>query len=217
MTDVWPWATLVLLGAFHGVNPAMGWLFAVGLGLQERDRAAVQRALIPIALGHAASIASVVAAVGAARALIDPYAVRLASAGVLVVFSAYRLLRGSRHRARVGMRVGFSDLTLWSFLTSTAHGAGLMVVPALLGLPAGGGHAATAHSQLAMGAAVADSVGQALATVAVHTLAMLAVAGAVALVVFDRVGLGFLRRAWVNIDLLWALALVAAGALMFVF
>lgn len=216
MTHLWPWVTLALLGAFHGINPAMGWLFAVGLGLQERDRAAVLRALVPIALGHAASIATVVVAVWAARVLIDPHAVQLAAGGVLAAFGAYRLLRGFRHRARVGMRVGFSDLVLWSFLTSTAHGAGLMVVPPLLGLSGAGDPAATANPHLAIGAAVAGSVAQALAAVGLHTLAMIAVAGAVAVVVFDRVGLGILRRAWVNLDLLWGLALVGAGLLMLV-
>jgi len=104
MTEAWPWVTLVLLGAFHGVNPAMGWLFAVGLGLQERRRAAVLRSLVPIALGHAASITAVVAVVAAAWAVIDPGAVRLVAGGVIVAFGAYRLARGWRHRARVGMR-----------------------------------------------------------------------------------------------------------------
>ena len=51
-----PWevlGVLVLLGAYHGVNPGMGWLFALSLGLQQRSRKAVLWALVPIALGHA--------------------------------------------------------------------------------------------------------------------------------------------------------------------
>lgn len=58
-TEIWPWVTLFLLGAYHGINPGMGWLFAVALGLQERTRAAVLRALPPIALGHLVSIGAV--------------------------------------------------------------------------------------------------------------------------------------------------------------
>ncbi len=212
MTDPWPWAALALLGAFHGLNPAMGWLFAVALGLQERDRRAVLRALVPVALGHAASIAAVAAVVAAARALIDLRLLEAGAAAALLGFGAWRLLRGFRHRSRVGMRVGFPDLLLWSFLASTGHGAGLMIVPALLRLPADGAAAAHAHGALA--GTIAGSAGQALAAVGVHTLAMLAAAAAVAVVVFDRVGLGILRRAWVNLDLVWALALLATGALM---
>ncbi len=214
MTDFWPWVALALLGAFHGLNPAMGWLFAVALGLQARDRSAVLRALVPIAVGHAASIAAVAAAVALARASIDPRSLRLAAAAALLAAGVWRLVRGMRHRTRVGMQVGFRELALWSFFAATAHGAGLMVVPALLGLPRAGGHPATAHPHVSADAALASSVGQGLAAAAVHTAAMLAVAGAVALVVFDRVGLGILRKAWINFDLLWALALLGTGALM---
>ena len=56
MYELWPWFVLAGLGAFHGANPAMGWLFAVALGLHEGSLTAVLRALPPIALGHAASI-----------------------------------------------------------------------------------------------------------------------------------------------------------------
>lgn len=215
--EIWPWATLVLLGVFHGVNPAMGWLFAVGLGLQEQNRRAVLRSLVPIALGHAVSIGAVVAVVGVARVLVDPHTFQLAAAGVILVFGGYRLARGSRHgRARVGMRVNFFDLTFWSFLMATAHGAGLMVVPALLGLPVANDPATLSNPHLGMVIAVGSSFGVALAAVAVHTFAMLIVAGAIAVVIFDRVGLAILRRAWVNLDLLWALVLLCAGGILLV-
>ncbi len=216
MTDLWPWATLAVLGAFHGINPAMGWLFAVGLALQQGRRAAVCQALIPIALGHAASIAAVAATAWMARALVDPRPLRLTAAGVLVAFGTYRLVRGSRHRTRVGMQVGFRDLALWSFLAATGHGAGLMVVPALLGLPRVGGAPVVSNPHLAIGGAVGSSIGLAVGAAAVHTFAMLAAAGSVAIIVFDRVGLAILRRGWINFDLLWALALLGAGALMLV-
>src|SRR5438876_12336085 len=54
------WTALLILGAFHGINPAMGWLFAVALGLQEHRRAAVWRALLPLGLGHALAIAAAI-------------------------------------------------------------------------------------------------------------------------------------------------------------
>jgi hypothetical protein len=213
VADAWPWATLALLGAFHGLNPAMGWLFAVAIGLQERDRGALLRALLPIALGHAAAIALVAAAVAVARLAVGPPALRLAGAAALVGFGLYRLWAGFRHRSRVGLRVGPAGLVLWSFLASTAHGAGLMIVPPLLPLT-GVARPHAAHATAAM--SVPASMAGALIGVAVHSLAMLAVAAGVALVVFDRVGLGVLRWAWVNVDRLWAAALIVAGAFVLV-
>ena len=59
--DAWPWLALAGLGAFHGLNPAMGWLFAVALGLHRQSRRIVWLSLLPIALGHAVSVAIVVA------------------------------------------------------------------------------------------------------------------------------------------------------------
>src|SRR5436189_910716 len=108
MNDLWPWLTLFGLGAFHGINPAMGWLFAVALGLQEEKRAAVLRALPPIALGHALSIGFVIAAVLAARIALPRLALKLIAAAVLFAFGTYRLFR-SRHPNWAGMRVGFRD------------------------------------------------------------------------------------------------------------
>jgi hypothetical protein len=223
MNELWPWLTLALLGAYHGVNPAMGWLFAVALGLQERSRSAVLRAFLPIALGHAASIAAVVALVSVAQALVDLTTLRLVGAAALVLFGLYKLLAPMSHPRWVGMRVNFRDLTTWSFLMSTAHGAGLMLVPLLLRLPRGVAHAAhdmaghaghAAHMQMA--GAVAAPTGE-LAAVALHTAAMFLVMAAVAVVVFEKVGLAVLRRAWVNLDLVWAVALIASGALSFIF
>ena len=214
MTDPWAWWTLAGLGAFHGVNPAMGWLFAVALGLQERSRAAVLRALLPIALGHAISIGAVVALIGALRTFLNPTALRVPAAVLLIGFGVYRLV--ARHRARPGMQVGFFDLTLWSFLMATAHGAGLMLVPVLLGMRLGQSGEPASHAHHAMGPAVGDTVGRALAAIGVHTLAMLLVAGLVAVIVYEWVGVAFLRRGWVNLDLLWIFALIAAGAILLV-
>jgi hypothetical protein len=217
MNGPWPWVTLALLGAYHGLNPGMGWLFAVARGLQDQRREAVLRSLLPIALGHAASIALVVALVGGAQTLAAPGPVRAVGAVVLILFGVFKLLRPRSHPHWVGMRIGAGELALWSFLMATAHGAGLMLFPVLLALPAApqgthleGAHA-HAHGASAIGGGPA-SLGQDAAAVLVHTLAMLLVMGAVALVVYEKVGLAVLRRAWINLDLIWAVAIVAAGA-----
>jgi hypothetical protein len=207
----WSWAALAGLGAFHGLNPAMGWLFAVALGMQERRRVGVLRALPPIAVGHAASIAIVAGAmVGlAASPAIPRRALAVAGGVILVAFGMWRLVR-QRHPTWVGMRVGFKDLAMWSFLMASAHGAGLMLMPVLIHLdpskvPAHAGHA------MAMGGAMPSS---AFAAVVVHTGAMLAVMALVALVVYETVGVAVLRKIWINLDLIWGGALIAAGIIM---
>jgi len=132
VNEAWPWMALLGLGAFHGINPGMGWLFAVALGLQEQRRSAVWNALPPIAVGHALSVGLVVALVALIHASIPYWVLRWIAAAVLIGFGVYRLVR-ARHPRWVGMRVGFRDLTLWSFLMASAHGAGLMLVPVFLG------------------------------------------------------------------------------------
>ena len=211
MSEGWPWLALALLGAYHGLNPAMGWLFAVALGLQERRRGAVLQALPPIALGHAFAILVAVLVVGVAQILVPLDALRYICAGVLILFGLYKLIR-RKHPRWVGMRVGFRDLTAWSFLMSMAHGAGLMLVPILLrlseptrGTPDAGEHAAHV-AQTSSATVLAD-----LTAVGLHTLAMFAVMGSVAIVVYEKLGLMILKRTWFNVDLLWAGALVAAG------
>lgn len=209
---IWPWVALAGLGAFHGVNPAMGWLFAVALGLQSGERGAVARALPPIALGHAGSIAIVAIIVVLAQTAFDPLPLQLAAAVTLIGFGLYRLLRSHRHRFRAGMLAGAGDLVVWSFLMATAHGAGLMIVPVLLKLPLcapPGMTAADAHGALM--AALAGSLWTGLLAVVVHTAAMLLVAGAIAWLVLRWLGLGVLRSSWINLDVLWSTALIGVG------
>ena len=141
MSELWPWLAVFGLGIFHGINPAMGWLFAVALGLQEQKRTAVLRALPPMVLGHALSIGIIIAAVLLARVSRSASTLKIAAAAILFAFGLYRLLR-SRHPNWVGMRVGFGDLTLWSFVMASAHGAGLMLIPFFLPSPTDG---RTAH------------------------------------------------------------------------
>ena len=197
----WPWAALVLLGAYHGINPGMGWLFAVARGLQEKSRQAVLSSLLPIAIGHEASIVIVVIAVSLTEQFVPPYLVRLIAALVLVSFGLYKLARPRSHPGGFGMRVGFAGLAGWSFLMSSAHGAGLMLAPVLLGLPVASAYHSL--SEISLLAAVAASV---------HVAAMLIVMGVVAVVVYEKVGLGFLRRSWFNLDLGWSLVLIGTGA-----
>jgi hypothetical protein len=214
MNEIWPWVSLALLGAFHGFNPAMGWLFAVALGLQERSRAAIYGAFGPIALGHALSIAVVVVGVTLAQNVVTPGALRVAGAGVLVLFGLYKLVRAA-HPRWVGMRVNFRDLTLWSFLMASAHGAGLMLTPILLELSpaaAASSHAGHAAHGMAMGTAAAAPYAEAAAVV-LHTGVMFVVMAVLAVLVYEKLGTAILRRAWLNLDRLWALALVAVGLL----
>jgi hypothetical protein len=203
---VWPWFALVVLGAYHGLNPGMGWLFAVVLGLQERRRMAVLRALPPIALGHEASIGLVAALLALAQAVAAADLLRPVSAVVLIGFGIFKLARSQWHPRWVGMRVSGRDLVLWSFLMSSAHGAGLMLVPVLLGLPVPPAAADLPTIGLASQTLIQDA-----AAVLVHTLAMLVVMGAVALLVYEKLGVDVLRRAWLNVDLLWAAAVLGAG------
>lgn len=210
----WPWVALTGLGVFHGLNPAMGWLFAVALGLQEREESVVRRALLPIAAGHAASIALVVVLFGALSVVAPPGALAGISAGALIGFGVWRLARLRRHPRWVGMRVGFRDLTIWSFLMSTAHGAGLMLAPALLGLAAAAPLDLAPDHHLQAAGALSGSTATAFLAVAVHTASMLAAAGAIATVVYRVVGLSILRSAWVNLDVLWAASLISAGVLL---
>ncbi|MFN8472675.1 MAG: hypothetical protein U0822_10830 [Anaerolineae bacterium] len=290
MNELWPWLTLALLGAYHGLNPGMGWLFAVGLGLQERSRRAVLRAFFPIALGHAVSVAAVVALVAMAEAFVAPSVLRNVGGVALIGFGLYKLVAPMSHPRWVGMRVSFRDLVVWSFLMATAHGAGFMLAPVLLHMtpttlpqaayaapPAaivsvaqttaaedgsycpplrdlGQAASATDHTDYAHhgmdhgtsqavyqeagepGQTVALSAGghmdhmahagelSAVGTplpfaeawaVGVHTLAMFGVMAVVAVVVFEKLGLAILRRAWFNLDRMWAVALIGAGVLTF--
>ena len=219
MRDLWPWLTLFGLGAFHGINPGMGWLFAVALGLQEKSRRRVWAALPPIAVGHALSIGIVTAVLWLAQASLPGRALRYGAAALLFGFGLYRLLR-SRHPSWVGMRVGFRDLVVWSFLMASAHGAGLMLIPVLLGWSQGqeghmghGGHDHHPMPGLTPQQIVAslDPL-RWLAAVGVHTAGHLLVAALIAVLVYEKLGLAMLQRAWFNLDLVWVIALMLSGA-----
>jgi hypothetical protein len=197
---------LVALGAFHGLNPGMGWLFAVARGLQERSRALLLQSLPAIAGGHAASVFVVAAVVTLTGSVLTSRVVSIAGGVLLVAFGLWRLL-SSRHFRWVGMRLSLWQLAGWSFLMSSAHGAGLMLLPVLThGSVTVSGHA---HG---MTGAAGDALSAAVFVTLVHTLAMFVVAGTIAVLVYEVVGLAILRKAWFNLDRLWAAALIAAGA-----
>jgi len=217
VSELWPWLAVFGLGLFHGINPAMGWLFAVALGLQEQKRAAVLRALPPIALGHALSIGIIIAVLLLARVAVPPRTLKIAAAAILFGFGLFRLLR-SRHPNWVGMRVGFGDLTLWSFVMASAHGAGLMLVPFFLPSPAGEpSHHHEAHQMHAWAFANFSAPSLLIAAVVIHTLGYLVITALVAIVVYENLGVAILRHAWFNIDLLWMLALMITGVFILVF
>jgi energy-converting hydrogenase Eha subunit E len=200
------WLTLAGLGAYHGLNPAMGWLFAVSLGLQHGERRAVTRSFLPIAIGHELSVVIVAALVLGLGVVADPAVLHIGAAAVLIGFGLWRFARPRAHPRWTTMRVNRRELTLWSFLMSSAHGAGLMVAPVLLG-----GAAASASEGHDLAMASSSPVDVAAVGVALHLVAMVAVMATVALVVYTKVGVEILRRAWVNTDALWAGAFVLAG------
>ncbi|WP_308366097.1 MULTISPECIES: hypothetical protein [unclassified Microbulbifer] len=196
---------MIALGAFHGLNPGMGWLFALSLGLQQHSGRVIWISLFPIAIGHAAAIVAVVLIVLAGLQVISFHRLQWLTAVLLLGFGIYKLFNYYRHPRWVGMKVGMRDLLLWSFLMATAHGAGLMVIPALLGVAAEQkSHHAGGHPAMPEGGAMLLAVGA-------HTLSMLLVMGAVAWIVYRKLGLSVLRQKWINFDLIWAVALLVVG------
>jgi hypothetical protein len=207
---LWPWVALALLGALHGLNPGMGWLFAVALGLQERDRRAVWGALLPMAVGHAAAIGAAVAIAWAIGWALPATTVRWGVAATLLGFGLFRLTR-HRHPRWAAMRVSRGDLVLWSFLMASAHGAGLMALPLVLTASTFAGHAAQHH--IVSAGVVPATLDVGLIATGIHTAGYLAVTMLLAVAVYERLGLRVLRAAWVNLDLVWGAALIGTGVL----
>jgi hypothetical protein len=209
----WGWAALFLLGAYHGINPGMGWLFAVARGMQEQATKAVARAIVPISLGHALSIGAAVALAGLVQIILPLGYVQFIVALALVSLGIFRLLR-RKHFAWGGMQVGFRDLLFWSFLMASAHGAGLMVLPLVLhssgAMTMAGGREHHMHS------APAGSAWTGVSATLVHTFGYLSVTACIAILVYRKFGLSLLRKGWFNLDLLWAGALIIAGCVALV-
>lgn len=211
---MWHWTALFLLGAYHGLNPAMGWLFAVALGLQEKTGKAVVNSLLPPGAGHLISVGVVLGVAQAMQFTLPLSTVRIVAAVALIAFGIYRLVR-RRHPRWVGMRVSSRDLTLWSFLMASAHGAGLMLLPFVLTSQPQTMPDAHAHHMMMTGAmqVPTSTTMQWWFPVAFHTAGYLLATAALAMIVYYKVGIAVLRRAWFNFDLLWVGALIAAGIL----
>ena len=189
------WMLVGLLGTYHGLNPAMGWLLATALGLQERRASAVMQALPPIFLGHAASVAVVIAAAALADQLVPADTLRWIGAAVLLGSSVV-VLRRRAHPRGGGMRLGAGGLVAWSFVMASSHGAGLMLLPALFG-PTHAHHAAPPAG---------------IAVLVVHSAAMLLAMTTAALLAFRLTGVvGALRRVWIDTNAVWSIALAASG------
>ena len=204
------WHAMVFLGAYHGINPGMGWLFAVALGMQQGHARGVWRALPPIALGHAVAVGVVLLCVGLAQVVIPMDTLRVLVAVMLTMLGLYRLWR-HRHPRFGGMQVGFRDLTVWSFLMASAHGAGFMVVPFVMSAPmvSAAGHEHMHHMAEASNGAAAGAM-----AVTIHTLSYFVVMTMAAWIVYRKLGLSLLRKAWLNVDWMWAGALVLTGLIV---
>jgi len=205
--DLWPWIIVAMLGVYHGINPAMGWLFAVALGLHRGSQRVVAVSLVPIALGHLASTALMVAAFLLLGRMVDRAILVRLAAGALIAWAIWHALYGHRRRPLVGMQTGLLGLAAWSFVMASAHGAGLMLVPALLPLCA-----PSAPSAQLTDAAVLP----ALAALGLHAAAMLATIALISLAVYHWIGVAFLRRGWINLDLVWTAALLVCGVILLV-
>lgn len=208
MNNAWAWLTIAGLGAFHGLNPAMGWLFAVALGLHRQNRTIILQALPSIAVGHALSVAIIVSAVIMAGFVVSERAVLAASGLLLIGWAIYHQIYGHRHRVRFGMKIGLAGLTVWSFLMATAHGAGLMLLPVVIPL------CLSSSAAKNMMPEASSATATMLTAVGVHTAAMLVVTGAIAILVYEWIGVAVLRNAWINLDLIWVVALATTGVIL---
>jgi hypothetical protein len=146
--------------------------------------------------------------------LADTSALHMGAGIALVVFGIFRFVKPRAHFRWVKARVSRGELAWWSFLMSSAHGAGLMVAPVLLGAGAAGEAEAQDHTLAAVEEHSMSLTGSGVA-VLLHVGAMVAVMGLIAVLVYDRWGLSVLRRSWVNLDAVWAGAFVLAGLVTF--
>ncbi|AKP00151.1 hypothetical protein MALG_05023 (plasmid) [Marinovum algicola DG 898] len=207
--DAGLWWAVVAVGVYHGLNPGMGWPLAVSSALMERRATALPQALAALATGHFLSMTAILLPFSLMVALVDwQREIRILAALIVIAMGAYLLV--NRRHPRILSRVPPSKLALWSFLAALAHGAGLMLVPMYLGLCAAdgldAGHAAAT-------ALMAANLGTALAVAAVHTLAMVLAGGALALLVYLWLGVRVVSKTWFNLDLVWAVSLVAVGGI----
>jgi hypothetical protein len=203
------WWAVIGLGAFHGLNPGMGWPLSVSAALMTHRTSALFSALGLLAIGHFLAMTIVLLPFSAMTALVHWQRELQIGAGALVLSAGLFLMLYRRH-PRFLARVSPQRLALWSFLAALAHGAGFMLLPIYLGLCGldafgAGGQAATEL--------MASNALAALGVAFVHTGAMVFAGGVVAAAIYKLMGLKFLTRGWFNLDLLWAMSLVLVGLL----
>ncbi len=203
MAELWPWLAVAGLGALHGLSPANGGMFAAACGVRMGDAAQARRALLPIGIGHLASVALVAYAFAQGVAMDRPLAQGVAGA-LLVGAAAYRLLSAATKRRVASTPAAHTGIALWSFLMSTAHGAGLMLVPALVPLCLADGPARTITAT--------GSLVLALGAVTVHMAAMLVTTGVIATRVCRGVAALERRLRETTLRRTWIAALAATGA-----
>ena len=202
------WGAVIFSGIYHGVNPGMGWPLAVSAALMEQNPRALPRALGMLAAGHFLAMIAILLPFSLMFFLVEWEVEIRVGAGIIVVAMGIYLLINQRH-PKILARVHPARLALWSFLAAMAHGAGLMLVPIYLGICAIGPDE-TGH--LAAQTLMQGNVVTAFSVAAVHTLAMTVAGGIIAAVIYVWLGLRFLSRTWLNLDVVWALSLILVGA-----
>jgi hypothetical protein len=208
------WLAVIALGAYHGLNPGMGWPLAVSNGMWAKRDQAVFATFLPLAGGHFLAMAAALLPFALFLAYLDwSQTIRIAAGGAVAAFGVYKLF--NRRHPRIAARLGPRHLTLWSFLTATAHGAGLMLAPIALGLCASGSDAAPSpafdRGHPAMSELMRSGIVTSIAVSGVHTVAMVAAGGAMAWIVYRWAGLKLLRSAWINLESVWAASLILTG------
>ena len=214
------WLTIVAIGLYHGLNPAMGWPLAVANGMAARRTRAVFATVLPLGGGHFAAMAVVLVPFAWLSWYLEwSRSIRIGAGALVVLFGIFKLLE--RRHPRALARIHPTRLAWWSFLMATAHGAGLMLLPFMLGLcvtaPAAtdASHSAglleSGHATI-MSYLARSNVSVAVSVAAVHTLAMMLAGLGMAWAVYRYLGLRFLRRAWLNLDVVWGVSLTGAGA-----
>lgn len=203
------WLAVIALGIYHGLNPTMGWPLAVANGLSAKRGAAVFATAVPLAAGHFLAMAIVLVPFALLAAYVDwSTTIRAAAGSAVALYGAYRFI--DRRHPRFLARVRPTQLAWWSLLIATAHGAGLMLVPVALGLcTAAPSDASLSHAALMR--SMNASLGIALAVALVHTAAMIGAGLAMAWAVYRYLGLGFLRRSWLDLDKVWGASLMLTG------
>nr|WP_218628177.1 hypothetical protein [Variovorax sp. dw_954] len=204
------WAGVVAIGIYHGLNPAMGWPLAVARGLDQKRGAAVFGSWMPLGAGHLLAMAMVLVPFAVLAWLLQwSREIRIAVGALVLLFGIAQLVLPQRHRRLA--RIKPTQLALWSFLMATAHGAALMLLPILMGLCDAPAATASLVDHAGMADLMRTSLGTAVIVSLVHTVAMIGSGLSAAWIVYRYLGLRALRTAWLNLEKVWALGLIASG------